>query len=107
MVFTISPLAPVSQPQSQSYNDDNNNIPPPLPSIDSDGDIDMGLSDGRPSKRPKLGNAAIVTPGETVTEDPQWMRCNPNSNSNSKPLSSTVQQLRLFILKTFHTPSVD
>ena len=98
MVFTISPLAPVSQPQSQSYNNNddnddgndngNHNVSPLPPAIDFDGDIDMGVSDAsRPSKRPKLENAAIVTPGETVTEDPQWMRCNSNSNPSSNPIS--------------------
>jgi exosome complex component RRP4 len=34
--------------------------------VDLEGDIDM-----RPSKRART---SIVTPGETVTSDPQWMR---------------------------------
>ena len=38
--------------------------------VDLDGDIDM-----RPKKRPRHhGSSSIVTPGETVTDDPQWMR---------------------------------
>lgn len=46
-------------------------------SVDSDEDVEM--SDvSRPLKRARLGNkktgAGIVTPGEVVTDDPQWMR---------------------------------
>lgn len=38
--------------------------------VDLDGDIDM-----RPKKRARhYGSSSIVTPGETVTDDPQWMR---------------------------------
>lgn len=40
---------------------------------DSEGDADMeGLSRG--TKRPRISRKAIVTPGELVTDDPQWMR---------------------------------
>lgn len=38
--------------------------------VDLDGDIDM-----RPKKRARhYGSSSIVTPGDTVTNDPQWMR---------------------------------
>jgi exosome complex component RRP4 len=38
--------------------------------VDLDGDIDM-----RPKKRARHHEfSSIVTPGETVTDDPQWMR---------------------------------
>jgi exosome complex component RRP4 len=39
--------------------------------VDLEGDVDM---DSHPSKRAKLSAKDIVTPGETVTDDPQWMR---------------------------------
>lgn len=44
-------------------------------SRDSDSDIDMDNA-LRPSKRLRISdkNDAIVTPGEIVTDDPQWMR---------------------------------
>ena len=42
-------------------------------SFDSDEDVDMGNTT-RPAKRPKLSNISILTPGELVTDDPQWMR---------------------------------
>lgn len=47
-------------------------------SMDSDQDVEMtGVS--RPHKRPRLQSKSnigtgIVTPGEVVTDDPQWMR---------------------------------
>lgn len=62
MPFTITapvPLAPLH------HNDTSESS-----SLDSDGDTDMPP----PSKRPKLSTKSIVTPGETVTDDPQWMR---------------------------------
>lgn len=39
----------------------------------SDEDIDIE-GDARASKRVKISTKGIVTPGETITEDPQWMR---------------------------------
>ena len=42
--------------------------------LDSEGDVDMADS-ARPAKRARLSGKGIVTPGETVTDDPQWMRC--------------------------------
>lgn len=62
MPFSITTPAP---PAPIQYND-----PFSSDSADSEGDIDME----RPSKRPKLSSTSIVTPGETVTDDPQWMR---------------------------------
>src|SRR5437762_6700432 len=41
---------------------------------DADGDISMGSGNVRPVKRPRLERGGIVTPGEVVTDDPQWMR---------------------------------
>lgn len=35
---------------------------------------DMDVDSHRPTKRAKLSSRSIVTPGETVTDDPQWMR---------------------------------
>jgi exosome complex component RRP4 len=39
----------------------------------ADSDVDMQDSQ-RPLKRPKLSNKSVVTPGEIITDDPQWMR---------------------------------
>lgn len=74
MVFTILPLLhdTISSPAS--------------PVLDADGDINVDMCNiAQPSKRPKLANAAVVTPGETVTEDPQWMRCRSPEPLNQPP----------------------
>jgi exosome complex component RRP4 len=45
-------------------------------SVDSDEDVEM--SGVRSQKRARIGNetvsTGVVTPGEVVTDDPQWMR---------------------------------
>lgn len=46
-------------------------------SVDSDGGVELDDA-SRPSKRTHMGGnkvgTGIVTPGEVVTNDPQWMR---------------------------------
>lgn len=66
--MAISILPPAPAPPSSHHGTSDNGSP------DSDGDVDMADS-GPPTKRAKLSHKAIVTPGETVTDDPQWMRC--------------------------------
>lgn len=39
--------------------------------VDLEGDVDMELNTTRPTTKSGLG---MVTPGETVTDDAQWMR---------------------------------
>jgi len=63
MTFTITAAAPEAP---IAYDDTSD-----ASSLDSEGDTDMPP----PSKRSKLSSKSIVTPGETVTDDPQWMRC--------------------------------
>jgi exosome complex component RRP4 len=48
-------------------------------SVDSDGGVDLTPARSRPTKRPRLIagtdiGTGIITPGEVVTNDPQWMR---------------------------------
>ena len=65
MTFTITaavPPVPIAHDGSSKTDS--------VDSDDSDGDLDMAP----PSKRPKLSGKSIITPGETVTDDPQWMR---------------------------------
>src|SRR4051812_10237579 len=47
---------------------------------DSDGDASMLEDEGRPAKRMKLGSEGTVVPGETITDEPQWMRYNQSSH---------------------------
>lgn len=62
MAITILP--PTVEDDTYSSSDE---------SFDSDNDVEMGDT-SRPAKRPKLSNVSILTPGEVVTDDPQWMR---------------------------------
>ncbi|OQD69376.1 hypothetical protein PENPOL_c002G01765 [Penicillium polonicum] len=88
-------------------------------SMDSEEDIEMtGIS--RPHKRPRLqGNSnigtGIVTPGEVVTDDPQWMRghgtyMNPLSTSIIATVAGTVQKtnklLSVHPLRARYTPEI-
>ncbi|CAG8029488.1 unnamed protein product [Penicillium salamii] len=71
MAITILP--PVVEDLSPYHADSDDSM-----SVDSDQDVEMtGVS--RPHKRPRLQpnsgiSTGVVTPGEVVTADPQWMR---------------------------------
>ena len=62
---------PTSSPENEDY--------------DSDGDTSILEDDARPSKRMKLASSSTVVPGETITDEPQWMRytCFPYSPPKS------------------------
>ena len=77
MPFSITAAA--AQPPI-AYNDASDSD-----SADSEGDIDMAP----PPKRPKLSTKSIVTPGETVTDDPQWMRFSLPLNLQTKSAKLT------------------
>jgi exosome complex component RRP4 len=57
-ILTPAPAAADCHEESSSDEEDGG--------VDIDGDINMGLA--------KRAHTSIVTPGETVTSDPQWMR---------------------------------
>lgn len=66
----ITILAPAAENAASQYTDRD------FESQDSEGDVDM---DRLQIRRPRTGQAAgfgtgTVVPGETVTNDPQWMR---------------------------------
>ena len=69
MPITILQLAPALPPTnyaSDSDSDDDGGGG----GVDLEGDVSMM----RPSKRARRSDDAIVTPGEVITTDPQWMR---------------------------------
>ncbi|KAB8342877.1 hypothetical protein FH972_022474 [Carpinus fangiana] len=90
MAISILPPTPAAPPQfhqdaSDSEDEDDR--------VDLQGDIDMDqdTSESRPAKRARH----IVTPGEVVTTDPQWMRGHgtfiPTHSLTSSPaITSTV-----------------
>jgi hypothetical protein len=64
MAITIlapAPAIPYQREASSEESDDGG--------VDLEGDLDM-----RPAKWARHRSKDIVTPGETVTDDPQWMR---------------------------------
>ena len=68
MAITI--LAPAS-PARPAHDDENDYEDG---GVDLEGDVDMELNTTRPSTSTHKAGLGMVTPGETVTEDPQWMR---------------------------------
>ena len=54
--------------------------PPKLRNEDSDSDSEGGadlegdIAMSRPAKRARTQDSSIMTPGEIITDDPQWMR---------------------------------
>ncbi|MDI1485518.1 MAG: Exosome complex component rrp4 [Ramalina farinacea] len=106
MTFTItSPAAPPTLPH------------PSLPASPSNSDPDTPPS---PHKRPRLSNTtSIITPGELVTSDPQWMRGHgtyttpspPNNNTTilsslAGTLSRTNKLLSISPLRSRYTPEI-
>ena len=66
MAITILPPAPPIQDVDYDSSSDSGSDG----GADLDGDLDM-----RPKKRARRARStSIVTPGEVVTDDPQWMR---------------------------------
>ncbi|EEH23434.1 hypothetical protein PABG_05645 [Paracoccidioides brasiliensis Pb03] len=81
MVITI---LPPSRPEEQFDSSDDE-------SRDSEGDVDMSGDHSRPAKRLRLSKGAIVTPGEVITDDPQWMRGHGTyTRSAHNPYSTTT-----------------
>lgn len=70
MAITILAPAPAVPYQRGGFSSDNDDDDDEDGGVDLEGDLDM-----RPSKRARhSGGKEIVTPGEVVTDDPQWMR---------------------------------
>jgi hypothetical protein len=68
MPITILPPAPaIPAAYDADFTEDNDF------DLDPDGDVDMGEGGQMRSRKPKASRH-VVTPGELVTDDPQWMR---------------------------------
>ncbi|KAL3424289.1 exosome complex exonuclease RRP4 [Phlyctema vagabunda] len=115
MAITILAPTPAipqkQQQQQQQYADDQ--------SDDSDdgggADLEHGSS-MRPAKRTRHSSSAdIVTPGETVTDDPQWMRGHgtyvaPSSTEIVATVAGTIQKTNKLLsvrpLRARYTPEI-
>ena len=65
-------ILPPALPPQINYNA-NSDVDDDM-DIDSEGDVDMA-ADRATYKKPRTSRGHIVTPGELVTDDTQWMRC--------------------------------
>ncbi|KKK24506.1 exosome complex component rrp4 [Aspergillus rambellii] len=115
MAITILP--PVADDVDASYADSDIDAM----SVDSDGGVDLTPGKrSRPTKRPRLLEgtgigAGIITPGEVVTDDPQWMRghgtyMNPLSTSIIATVAGNVQKTNKLLsvqpLRARYTPEI-
>lgn len=86
-ILQPAPIAPRTNYRSDSDSDDDGGA-------DLEGDISMMGS----RKRARQADDGIVTPGEVITTDPQWMRyvalSNPSSLFPLQPSSSTQRATR-------------
>ncbi|KAL1956573.1 hypothetical protein VTO42DRAFT_7044 [Malbranchea cinnamomea] len=89
MAITILP--PTVEDDTYSSSEDE--------SHDSDEDVEMG-NVSRPAKRPKLSSTSILTPGELVTDDPQWMRGHGTYTPNPATSTSIIATVAGTVLKT-------
>ena len=81
MPITILPPAPPPQIDYDPYSDDDDEM-----ELDFDDDVDMKT--GKPAyKKPRTSAKHIITPGELVTDDTQWMRCVQLLRFNTKVLT--------------------
>ena len=66
MAVSILPPAPAPDDYGSGSEDEE---------VDSEGDVEMQEGAPPPSKKARLAGRKMVTPGENITDDPQWMRC--------------------------------
>ncbi|KAI0108328.1 hypothetical protein F4814DRAFT_427578 [Daldinia grandis] len=101
-------LLPVHSPRDANYDSES----------DSEGGVDLegDISMMRPAKRARrTGDDSIVTPGEVITEDPQWMRGHGTYTTIDPPaivssvagtLSKTNKLLSVRPLRARYTPEI-
>lgn len=67
MPITILAPAPPPPVNYEAHSDDDDEM-----ELDSEDDVDMET--GKPYKKPRTSAKHVITPGELVTDDTQWMR---------------------------------
>ncbi|KAI1875552.1 uncharacterized protein JN550_001838 [Neoarthrinium moseri] len=110
MPITIHPPSVAQEPTRSLYQDGSQSDSDSDGGVDLDGDVSMG----RPTKRARR-DEAIVTPGEVITEDPQWMRGHGTYTIPEPPqiissvagtLSKTNKLLSVRPLRARYTPEI-
>jgi len=106
MAITITAPAPAAAP----YHDEDSDSGSEDGGVDLQGDIDM-----RPAKRARYSSMEVVTPGQTVTDDPQWMRGHgtyiaPQSTEIIATVAGTIQKTNKLLsvrpLRARYTPEI-
>jgi exosome complex component RRP4 len=109
MAITILPPAPAGPPSNLKSRAHN----PDLSSDDEDASGDEMDIDNLPSAKQR--NTTIITPGQTVTDDPQWMRGHgtfaaDESSEIRSTLAGTLQKtnklLSVVPLRARYTPEI-
>lgn len=108
--------APQAPDASSDFSDSDSEAGGAGVGLDYDGDVPMGT---RPSKRARLTDSSspsdIVTPGELITSDPQWMRghgtyVSPATTSIISSVAGTVTRTNKLLsvrpLRARYTPEV-
>ncbi|KAK8115142.1 hypothetical protein PG999_007211 [Apiospora kogelbergensis] len=108
----ITILQPSLAPPPKPRNDDASDS-------DSEGgaDLEGDIAMGRPAKRARTQDSSIMTPGEIITDDPQWMRGHgtyviPGAQSNTilssvaGTLAKTNKLLSVRPLRARYTPEI-
>jgi exosome complex component RRP4 len=106
MPITIHPPLPPAPPPHHHASD----------SSDAGSDMDVDMDAGYPSSRPpRLGGKSIVTPGETITDDPQWMRGHgtyipPSTTAITSTVAGTLHKTNKLLsvtpLRARYTPEI-
>lgn len=108
MAITILPPAPAAPPPALIRRD------PELPDEDDDHSSDEMDIDNLPSSKQRSNNT-IITPGQTVTDDPQWMRGHgtfaaSETSTIRSTLAGTLQKtnklLSVVPLRARYTPEI-
>ncbi|KAL7623262.1 Exosome complex component rrp4 [Parahypoxylon ruwenzoriense] len=113
MPITILQPAAVPIRSSRDANYDSDDSDDSDGGVDLEGDVSMGM---RPVKRARrTGDDSIVTPGEIITEDPQWMRGHGTYTTTDPPaivssvagtIAKTNKLLSVRPLRARYTPEI-
>ncbi|KAF1981327.1 hypothetical protein K402DRAFT_398606 [Aulographum hederae CBS 113979] len=99
MPISILPPAPAPAPAPLARSNPANKNEHPSSLYLSDDDDDMDIDSDRPPKKRRTTATHLVTPGETITSDPQWMRGHGTTTHPSDP-STIFSTLAGHIQKT-------